>query len=475
MIRHKILVSIFVFSGAVYAQVFIQLCDPCDLTPLITNQVMVGKKCSLLLTSDANDLWSGGLFLSGQDRQIGVLQGRDKDPNSRDWTAGPRAKVFAWNDSAISGFDFYNCEWSRQVGAWFLIDYRALQPGNCCIGYYDHGISWTQSDPNVLITIENIPNLDFYVDDVIDLKDFAVIAAHWLEEGCSDPTWCEQTDVDRDGVVGITDITLFAEYWLWGNPGWHPAQQPSSPAEPNIPPVEPPAEPNTPPAVPPAEPNIPPVEPPAEPPAEPNVVFKIIDANELQEITLNTGESICLYLTKQTFEEDVFVIYLEVNISDPNLGWIDNTEYDPNNPGSGTAQILASPRTTFFDYYGPGYTQFEGIQFIAASLGGAIQDGSLASFVYTATGPGDVILTLVNYDDFIPARLEQILIHQTNNNMLLLSASLSAVATEEIIVPDANELTEFLIDLWNTDETLRNSISETEWKVFIEDVKSSSE
>ncbi len=441
MFRHKILVSIFVFSGAVYAQVFIQLCDPCDLTPLITNQVMVGKKCSLLLTSDANDLWSGGLFLSGEDREMGVLQGRGKDPNSRDWkgshleAAGPMAKVYAWSDSEISGFDFYTSEYSCQAGMWFLIDYLAQQPGFCSIGYYDYSFSWTQPDPNLPISIENIPNLDFHLDDVIDLKDFAIFSSHWLEEGCSDPAWCEQTDIDRNGVVGLTDLILFVEYWLWGTPGYQP--DPPPPAEPN---------------------NV-------EPPAEPNVVFKIIDANDLQEITLNTGDSIRLYLAKQTFEEDVFVIWLEVNISDPNFGWIDNTEYDPNNPGSGTAQILASPRDTYFDYYGPGYTQFEGIQFLAVSLGGAIQDGSLASFVYTATGPGDVILTLVNYDDFIPARLEQILIHQ-------MDATSYSSLTETL---DTNALAEFLEEIWNTDETLRNSTSEAEWKVFIEDVKSSSE
>jgi len=214
--------------------------------------------------------------------------------------------------------------------------------------------------------------------------------------------------------------------WLWKACWRHDIQQIQ----------QPPAEP-TPPASPPAEPNTPPAEPPVEPPAEPNVVFKIIDANELQEITLNVGDSICLYLAKQTFEEDVFVIYLEVNISDPNFGWIDNTEYNPNDPNnSGTAQILASPRTTFFDYYGPGYTQPEGIQFIAVSLGGAIQDGSLASFVYTATGPGDVILTLVNYDDFIPARLEQIVIHQID------AGSYSSSYSSQMGTSSLNELVE---------------------------------
>jgi hypothetical protein len=448
MICHKILVAVFVLSGAVYAQVCVQLCDPCDLTPWTTNQVMVGKKCSLLLTSDANDLWSGGLFLSGKDREIGVLQGRDKDPNSRDWkgshleAAGPMAKVYAWSDSEISGFDSYASEYSCQTGMWFLVDYQALQPGGCSIGYYDHKISWIQADPNTSISIENIPNLDLYPDDVVDLKDFMIFASHWLEEGCSDPMWCQQADIDRNGEVGTTDLTLLAKYWLWGTPGYWS----------NMP--EPPAEP--------------------APPAEPDVVFKIRDANELQEITLNTGDSIRLYIAKQTLGENVFVISLEVNISDPNLGWIDNTECDPNNPGSGTAQILVSPWDSFFDYYGPGDTQFEGIQFVVVSFEGPMQDGSLASFVYTATQPGDVVLTLVNYD-FLPARLEQILIHQTDNNMLLRSAGLSAGTTAKMVVPDANELTEILEDLWNTDATIRNSTSETEWEAFIANVKSSME
>jgi uncharacterized repeat protein (TIGR01451 family) len=149
------------------------------------------------------------------------------------------------------------------------------------------------------------------------------------------------------------------------------------------------------------------------PTADPNVIYSITDANGLDDITLPVGQNVRLYLTKQTFEENVLSFSLEVNTSDPNLGWIDNTEYDPNNPG--TAEILAQPRASFFDYYGPGYTQPEGIQFFAANLGNAIQDGNLASFVYTATQPGYVVLTLVDYDA-IPATLEEIVIRQTDPN-----------------------------------------------------------
>ena len=154
-------------------------------------------------------------------------------------------------------------------------------------------------------------------------------------------------------------------------------------------------------------------QPAAAPPADPNVIYSITDANDLTDIILPVGQSIRLYLTKETFEEDVLSFYLEADISNPNLGWIDNTEYDPNNPG--TAEILAQPRASFFDYYGPGYTQPEGIQFYAVSFGNAIQDGSLASFVYTATQPGYVVLTLVDYNA-IPATLEEIVIRQTDPN-----------------------------------------------------------
>jgi hypothetical protein len=463
MIRHKNLITmVIMLGGAVYAQVFVQLCDPCDLTPILANQVMVGKKCSLQIYSDANDLWSGGLFLSGEDREMGVLQDRGKDPNSRDWkgshleAAGPMAKVYAWSDSVISGFDFYTSEYSCQAGMWFLVDYLALQQGDCSIGYYDHSFSWIQPDPNISILMENIPNVDFNDDGVVDLKDFMIFASHWLEGECSGPEWCQQTDVNKDGKVGLTDLTLFAQYWLWGTSGYpYPVVTPPEPnsVEPNS--VEPPVEPNT--VGPSAKLNT------VEPPVDPNVIFRIQDETGLQEITLNTGQSICLYLTKQTFNEDVFIICLEVNLSDPNLGWIDNTEYnsaDPNN--SGTAQILASPRMSFFDYYGPGYTQFEGIQFVMANIGQAISDGPVASFVYTATGPGDVVLSLVNY--MSPVRLEQIVIHQ-----------IGAASSSQTQTTDPNTLAALLETIWNTSEELQGSTTEAKWNAFIEDVKSSGE
>jgi hypothetical protein len=451
MVRYITLALICLFGGILQAQIFIWPCDPCDLTPLTDNQVMTGKKCSLQVYSDANDLWSGGLFLSGQNRQVGVLQGRNKDPNSRDWMgshlehAGPMARVYAWNDSEIGGFDFYNGEYCREPGIWFLIDYEALEPGNCTIGYYEHSFSWTQADPNVIITIENIPNVDFYVDGVVDLKDFMILASHWLAEDCSDPDWCQQTDINRDEVVDIADIMLFASYWLWGVPQ-NPAAPPAAPI-----PSETPIEPNEPQL--PAEPNEP------QPSVDPNVIYSIYDANGLDEIVLETGESLRLYISKETLGVNTNSFFLEVFISNPCFGGIHNTEYDPNDPDNPQmAEILAHPRDSWFDYYGPGYIQYEGIQFMAVSFWKPIEDGPLASFVYTATQPGDVVLMLVDYDA-VPSRLEPIIIHQVEPGQGYSAGG------------DPNEVVEFLENIWDTSPELQSSNSRSQWQAFIEEVR----
>jgi hypothetical protein len=152
----------------------------------------------------------------------------------------------------------------------------------------------------------------------------------------------------------------------------------------------------------------------APPPADPNIIFEVTDANGLDEITLPVGQSIRLYVTKDTVNTNLYAFGLEVNNSDPNLGWIDNTEYDPNDPNASTAEILATPRDTGYDYYGPGYTQEEGIQFSAVSFSNPMQDGDLASFIYTATQPGYVVLSLVDYSE--TATLHDIVICQTDPN-----------------------------------------------------------
>ena len=81
-------------------QITLEVYEADGETPFDCNEdIMVGTKLTIIVSSDSNDYWSGGLFITGQDRALGTLGGRDLDPNTRDWTgshyedAGEFAKV----------------------------------------------------------------------------------------------------------------------------------------------------------------------------------------------------------------------------------------------------------------------------------------------------------------------------------------------------------------------------------------------
>ena len=55
-------------------------------------------------------------------------------------------------------------------------------------------------------------------DCVINLSDFAVLASHWAETGCTSPDYCEGADFliggSRDGEVNFADAAIMANEWL---------------------------------------------------------------------------------------------------------------------------------------------------------------------------------------------------------------------------------------------------------------------
>ncbi len=56
-------------------------------------------------------------------------------------------------------------------------------------------------------------NLD--VDDDVDMKDFAMFAAHWRETGCGHRYWCGGADLNHSRTVDMRDLAIFARNWLW--------------------------------------------------------------------------------------------------------------------------------------------------------------------------------------------------------------------------------------------------------------------
>jgi hypothetical protein len=302
----------------------------------------------------------------------------------------------------------------------------------------------------------NSPTRDWDGSGVVDLADYAVFASQWLAQDCGQPDWCGGADLDRDGSVGIVDLLMFSDFWLWGTPNWQGATEPS------LPPA---------------------------PPQDPNVFYAVIDPNGLAELSIPVGQSMRLYLNKTTLGQDVYVFSLEVNLSDPNLGWIDNTEYDPNCLDcSGTAEILATPRSTLFDYWGPGYTQEEGIQFVAASFSGPMDDGLIASFVYTPTAVGTVTLELIDHMEGAVTELRSLVLHQYDpeaQQMMMKSGTLedgeamvlstSSETAEPISQETVDEIVSYLETLYEESPELRETIDEERWQEFIDAVKASAD
>ncbi len=360
--------------------VSIQVYEQDGITPYRGEGVMVGGGVVIRIASDSNEVWSGGLFVPSADRYFGALHGRG-DPTLRDWAdshlpaAGATAMVLDWADSYIHGYDFYTSEEGDvEPGCWFVIDYAAEAEGACRIYAYNHSAEWNQADPNNSLTMENVPTRDFNGDHLVNLTDFSRFAAQWLKSDCSGPNWCDHADLDRDGSVGLSDLRLFSDFWLHGISGWQPMK-----------------------------------------PDDPNVIYMIHDPNGRDEINLRVGQTVTLYLEMDTLEESVHVFDVEVTISNPNLGTIDNRPYDPvNPPGNGTARILAQPRVTFFDRWGPGISQAQGLDLVGANISAPINEGRIASFTYTCTAAGEVTLDLINWNSTQPASVRSIQIHQSN-------------------------------------------------------------
>lgn len=428
-----LLVLISLLSAA-KAATSVNIYEADGITPFDGRDIMVGTELTIVVSSDTTDYWSGGLFIGGQDRALAALSARDFDPNTLDWTgshyedAGEYAKVTAWTDSEIWGFDLYGSDSNSVPGNWFIIDYEAIGEGDPNIWVYDYSYSF--DDPNSLAFFSHVPSRDFNDDDVVNIADYALLASYWQVEDCNEPNWCDNTDINTDGYVDFEDLALFTDYWLWGVP-----QTPVIPED-------------------------------------PNVTFSIVDANGLSEITIDVDESITLYIDMATDGVDMTSFYLEVNISDPNLGSIDNTPSP-----SGTASILASPRTSSWDDWGPGTEQEEGIWLFGASFGSAMSDGHLASFVFTCDGQGDVTLKLLNLTSTY-AGLEDMTIHQTDpyfqqmmpDGMSMMLEDTQTQAPQELSL---DEMVARLEEIWLADDGIQELVSKDRWQEFINSVKES--
>ncbi|MEE9370709.1 MAG: dockerin type I domain-containing protein [Sedimentisphaerales bacterium] len=179
--------------------------------------IMVGTELTIIVSSDTGGYWSGSLAITGEDVNYGVLSCRDFNEftdeceGSRLPPAGTGARVHPWEELGVQGFDLYGHS-SAVPGDWFIIDYNALEIGDCNVGFYDHSISGDV--PIYHLEFSHVRTRDFNGDTKVDFIDFAVLASYWGETDCIDPNWCEGADLDINGSVDSNDLALFVDYWL---------------------------------------------------------------------------------------------------------------------------------------------------------------------------------------------------------------------------------------------------------------------
>ncbi len=206
----KKLILLFLFLGmtqAVKGEFSVRVCLADGNTPLLYNEVMVGTKLTLIVSSDTivtNDYYYD-MVIERPDWDRGVL-----DEGSLLAAAHPDAFIcFLHDDDA--GQDGFEYSGLGNIGDWFLVDYNALQEGNCTVklyeNYFDNPVPIHES------TFVHVPTRDFDNSKIVDFVDFTTFASYWQEQNCQGD--CEKVNFhNTDSKIDIDDLVMFCDYWL---------------------------------------------------------------------------------------------------------------------------------------------------------------------------------------------------------------------------------------------------------------------
>ncbi len=238
--RKLVVILVVALTGPSGAKVWVTpyRCD--ETTPLATvdaNQptvyedIMVGTRLAIIITSDAPGLyyigeafrdwklWAGSLLVPRGDSERGRLSGRgyNKQTSSYEDSVLPAAgnPSFAkvrYRERAV-GFSFdLNVQAQSVAGDWFIFDYHAERVGTCAVQLDQ---ITNVAVPTQTLLFRHIPSRDFNGDTVVDLRDFALLASNWNAAVSADPNSpARALDLNGDTRVDFDDLALFSEYWL---------------------------------------------------------------------------------------------------------------------------------------------------------------------------------------------------------------------------------------------------------------------
>jgi hypothetical protein len=209
--------------------------------PTVYRGIMVGTHLTIVVSADQIGYWSGSLNLDWDNAPYAVLSGRGPIAKPVNYegscleAAGEQARVMAYMRPYGVGFVL----WSTHVyespvyraaapGDWFIFDYFARKAGTCDVALFDPEID--RNVPVQTLSFTHVPSRDFDMDTIVNLKDFAILAAQWRSTPNADPNHpAAAMDFDANRIIDTNDLSLFSDFWLERTAPPKPADDPNAP------------------------------------------------------------------------------------------------------------------------------------------------------------------------------------------------------------------------------------------------------
>ena len=149
---------------------------------------------------------------------------RPYDPNLPDISIPIELLAYDVNDIGLTGttrLDLMNPSAMAGIPGDTLVYLRRYDAGGSFLEYYDlrntdnHSVEWQATEAMgvfaslELVVVDKCLAADIDDSGRVDLRDFAVLARHWLGYAPA-----STRDVDGDRFVGLGDLEVFAEKWL---------------------------------------------------------------------------------------------------------------------------------------------------------------------------------------------------------------------------------------------------------------------
>jgi len=204
--------------------------------PGVYQDIMVGTRLVIVVSSDTGGYWLGQLRLSWDNAEFATLSGRGPRiapnlivPDYRDScleAAGTEAHAWDFSGPEGIGLEFTTTHDLGKPdvrpavpGDWFIFDYHAERVGSCDVSLYEFpdslDVPVQTFVPVQTLSLTHVPSRDFDGDTVVNFEDFILLAGYWHRTVDPDPNSREAVfDLNSDSRVDTDDLALFSEYWL---------------------------------------------------------------------------------------------------------------------------------------------------------------------------------------------------------------------------------------------------------------------